>query len=258
MDYAGKVGLYTPKVAWLTVNRACQMRCKWCYANSAGYNPQDEMSLGLAQKLVLLLKSIGIKTVIIIGGEPTLWKPLLEFNRFCRNKGVKTSLVSNCQRFSSEIFWQDYLKNPNDRVAPSLKAFDHQSQIEIAGTNDLNKVFVGMGRVCKHFDAQINIVYSTLIQGKLLEMVMTAVEIGAKKVRMTIATPSFNEGLWQGTFTPFYQDAVCEITTNIDEIFRLTENNFFLCPNTPYCIWPKSFIETMLKKRKISNGGCQF
>ncbi|MBU1557822.1 hypothetical protein KKC45_02575, partial [Patescibacteria group bacterium] len=38
-----------PKNGWITVNRTCNMRCKWCYAKETEY--RGELSLEFAQKL---------------------------------------------------------------------------------------------------------------------------------------------------------------------------------------------------------------
>lgn len=51
-----------PKVGWLNVNRACNMRCEWCYAKGTEYSAGDEMSLDLAIRLVEMMRSTGVKT----------------------------------------------------------------------------------------------------------------------------------------------------------------------------------------------------
>ena len=32
------------KAGWLTINRACNIRCKWCYAQGTGFNKKDNVN----------------------------------------------------------------------------------------------------------------------------------------------------------------------------------------------------------------------
>ncbi|NIA02325.1 MAG: radical SAM protein [Nitrospirae bacterium] len=74
--------------AWLTVNRACNFRCKWCYASETEYQQADEMTPATAEQLLRLASDLGITHILFIGGEPTLWPHL------CKTTRVLPSLVS--------------------------------------------------------------------------------------------------------------------------------------------------------------------
>ena len=101
------------------------------------------MSPDLALRLLPIIEQLGIKSIIVIGGEPTIWKHLLEFNRQCRQAGIQTTLVTNAYRFSNDEFWAEYMENPNDKVSPSIKAFDEESA-KASGirTDRINKILV--------------------------------------------------------------------------------------------------------------------
>ena len=43
--------------SWLNLNRACNLRCKWCYASGTGFSSKDDMSLKLAKELIDLRNS---------------------------------------------------------------------------------------------------------------------------------------------------------------------------------------------------------
>ena len=120
-----------PNIAWITVNRRCNMRCGWCYAARSDY--KGEMTLDFAKKIALFIHSCGIKKVIIIGGEPTMWEILTDLNRFCRELGLETVLATNAMRFSDKVFWEKYKDDPNDSIGISLKGHNISSYKETAG-----------------------------------------------------------------------------------------------------------------------------
>lgn len=249
--------LNTPKSAWITVNRACDMRCKWCYAASAGYVNGSDMSLELAKKIALLIKDVGVKTIILIGGEPTLWKHLFEFNDFCSTLGLRTILVTNGRRFQSTKFQREFQQHPTTVIAPSLKAFDEQSSLSITGLGDFKGVKSGMRNICNNSKTHISIVYSTLIQGQLLEIIRTAVELGAFGVRLSVCTPMPENRKFVSPYTVDYDIMVAEFCDCYEKAMEIAHGNLALELKTPLCIWPRSFIDKLIERKQISSG-CQF
>lgn len=247
----------TLKGAWLTLNRACDMRCKWCYAASTGYVAGSDMKLELAKKLVLLVREVGVKSIILIGGEPTLWKPLFEFNDFCRDLNIKTSLVTNGRQFRSKEFIEEFQQHPTTVVAPSLKAFDESSSLAITSISDFEGVKEGMRNICSISKTYISIVYNTLIQGKLVEMVKTATELGSFGVRVSVCTPMSENGKFVSPFTVDYDIMVDEISGSYEKMMELTKGNLSLELKTPFCIWPRDFIDNLIRLNQVGSG-CQF
>jgi radical SAM protein with 4Fe4S-binding SPASM domain len=250
--------LHVPKTAWITVNRICQMRCGWCYAGSAGYKTNSDMNLELAKRLILLIKDVGIKSVVIIGGEPTLWKYLFEFNDFCRELNIKTGLVSNCQRFSSDKFWEKYQQHPSDYVSISLKAFDQDSSILVSNFKNFDSVRLGIQRICHSNKTQVSLIYNSLVEGRLLDMVKTSVDLGATLVRIGICKPISINGEFISTHCVEYDSVIREVLNCYTELDRITKGRIRLIPNIPLCVWPRDFVRMLLIKKQIGVGGCQF
>ena len=57
---------------WITVNRSCNLRCKWCYAKSSEYDLDNSMDFTLFKKLVDIATDLKVKNFLLIGGEPTI------------------------------------------------------------------------------------------------------------------------------------------------------------------------------------------
>ena len=243
-----------PKIAWITVNRACNLRCKWCYACSTGFSADSDIELSLAKKLAFLIKDIGIKTVILIGGEPTLWKHLFEFNDFCRELGLNTNLVTNGYSFRSKKFLDKFQQSPNTNVVPSLKAFDEQSSLLATGLRDFEGIKQGMRAIAEKSKAHTGIVYNSLIKGHLLQTVKMAVELGASTVRVSVCTPVLENDKFVSPFTVDFGEMVEEITGCYDEMMCLTKNELYFALNTPLCIWPKDFVGKIIERDQIGSG----
>lgn len=246
-----------PKSAWITVNRACDMDCKWCYASSSSNVSGSNMELALAQKLALLVRDLGIRTIMILGGEPTLWKNLLEFNDYCRTLDLRTILVTNGRRFRSDKFQRAFEQHPTSVVAPSLKAFDAQSCASITGNNDFEGIRQGIRYICNKAKTRVNIVYSTLIQGQLIKMIETAVELGAFGVKISNCTPISENGVFKSPYTVDYEEFVKEVCDCYERATMITSGRLLFDLKMPLCVWPSDFISTLISNSQL-NSGCQF
>lgn len=122
-----------PTTAWFTVNRSCNFRCKWCYAKDAVFDSRQTLTMELALRLLKITKEVGIKRITLIGGEPTLWKHLLDFNAECRKIGIKSSLVTNGYRFSNDDFWGEYIKTQTIESVSPLKHLTTNQQWSLLG-----------------------------------------------------------------------------------------------------------------------------
>ena len=64
-----------PSTVWLTLNRKCNNNCSWCYAQRA---EKEEMDFKKAKMCIGNLAALGIKNIVLIGGEPTIYPQIIE------------------------------------------------------------------------------------------------------------------------------------------------------------------------------------
>ncbi|MDE2144949.1 MAG: radical SAM protein, partial [Patescibacteria group bacterium] len=158
------------------MNRECNFRCRWCYAKGTDYRTSRDMSLELAKSLAVMLKQIGIRELIVIGGEPAMWRPLIEFNEFCANEGFRSVLVTNGSRFGVDSFWRKYKQHPNDEIGLSLKAATRQQLQEVAGFSKYDVVRNGISRALSELGANASLTYNAFYVGNLVDIVRFAVD----------------------------------------------------------------------------------
>ena len=78
---------------WLEVylTGRCNGKCKWCI-DSDGFRPKEKASI---EKMVKAVCLTGRKNIVLLGGEPTLYKDLENFVVLLRERGKNVYLTSN-------------------------------------------------------------------------------------------------------------------------------------------------------------------
>ncbi|MBP7283466.1 MAG: viperin family antiviral radical SAM protein [Leptospiraceae bacterium] len=90
----------------ITVNfhltRACNYKCKYCYAHFIGMNLLD---LAQSQKIIEEIAKAGFGKINFAGGEPLTYKPLGHLIRLAKHLNLKTSIITN-----GSLLTKDWLK----------------------------------------------------------------------------------------------------------------------------------------------------
>lgn len=245
------MGDHIPRTVWLTVNRACNMRCRWCYAGATGYRGDDEMSLELAERLTLLAKDAGARTILLIGGEPTLWKPLPAYNAFAREQGLTTVLVTNGARFADDRFYAEYAERPNDHIGLSLKGGTPEQLFRVAGVRNFDHVVAGVRRAIGELGAHVNLTYSALCEDELLDMARLVIDAGAKVVKLEFCTTTFADGKPSSAYQADPRELVSRIVAMYPELDRITGGRILLDMTLPLCLWPEDFVRELHAKGRL-------
>jgi len=242
-----------PEVAWINVNRDCNFRCKWCYAQDTSYSLAEEMELNLAKDLALILKEMEVKKIILIGGEPTLWEPIIEFNHFCNEINMRTSLVTNAMKFGVDKFWAAYKKHPNtDTPWISAKAYDRNSLQKTCGVFNFDTVTLGLKRATEFFNCGLSFVYNSYFTDDLIEMTKYAIELGAKSVRICPCTPAFVKNTAVDQYMIETELYISNIVRDYQKLSEITNDNLSFSMKMPLCLWPKDFLENLIQKGQMT------
>ena len=81
----------------VNVTKRCNFRCKTCfYLHEEGFfTPTDEPT-ALIEDQIISAQNRGLDHAVIVGyGEPTLWPDLMRFVKFCKENGMKSSIITN-------------------------------------------------------------------------------------------------------------------------------------------------------------------
>lgn len=241
-----------PEASWLTVNRVCNLRCRWCYAEGTAYH-NNEMSFRSAQDLTILSKKLGVQGMLLIGGEPTLWRYLLGYNHFCRKMGLKSVLVTNGIKFGDDEFWERYQQDPNDDVGLSLKAFSQEHLKEVAQSTAFQQMKKGIARACAKFNVPVSITYNSFYCGHIPEMVRVAIDCGANGVKIDFCSTTFSNDKPESTYMVSPQELAKNIMRDYSELVRITRDRLVFEMMIPFCLFSREFIEELKEKRQITS-----
>jgi MoaA/NifB/PqqE/SkfB family radical SAM enzyme len=85
-----------PKVVNFMITNQCNSNCVYCYAKST----RSELPTKKIKKIIDLLKSKGVKGIVLCGGEPTMRKDFRTIVKYTKKQNIKIFLDTNGDFFS--------------------------------------------------------------------------------------------------------------------------------------------------------------
>lgn len=244
---------------WITLNKECNMRCKWCYAREKGYEKDTELTLEDVEDLVELASELGIRNVTLIGGEPTIYKELIKAVEIVKKRKMKAILVTNGKRLADEAFLKQLIQTGLDALSISVKGHDEEVYKNKTGVYGLHDVHKAINNIS---DFSIDLLISVVVTPDNIDYLVNIID-DCKRFGATDFSFSFSYD-----FTGINKKSTYDINTEIfdmidkfqekyDEINNATEGNFRLKQSFPLCAWDLDFI-TKMEERGQMNYVCQF
>ena len=241
-----------PKSVFLTVNRACNMNCKICYAREAVGNLGD-MSLELACSLTKLAVDSGAKMITLIGGEPTLWPWLKKYNQFTQGY-IRTSIVTNALAFANLSYQKKYSQNPNYGIGISLKASTPEKLSVTAEGVNWGKMLKGVRQALKLPRSGVSFV-CTPDDCDITRAATLVKSLGGSSLSLNLYRPSFISGQWESVYEwAQIREMLLEIVRQFPIAEKIFDGKLSLSGKYPLCVWPKSFLDERIVKHQISTG----
>lgn len=241
---------------WLTVNRGCNLRCKWCYAKGTEYIESDNMPVDLAKRLVDFSKEIGSKSITLIGGEPSIYPDILELINYINHKGLRSVLVTNGYKLSEMSFLNELKSQGLDMIGFSIKAANRQQQIDLTRRDCFDKIIKSMKNLQETSD--IKFAYSTVISkdtvDNLDEFAKMVVENSpGKGLNFSFCNPSFGDQI-NDECVMSREEIVDKVVNIFPKVSKILNNKAILQQSIPECFWPEDFLKDLREKNQISFG----
>lgn len=177
---------------WLVLNYQCNNRCVFCYAGNTGFSAQENMSLEYAKNLMLAMKESGVKTCLLIGGEPTLYPDLEKVIMFGSELGITMRIVTNGRKFAEKNFLKSLVRAGLTSASISIEAPDEKTGSEIAGIkNAWSESISGIQNALElGFSFNTLTTVNQLNQNHLVSIAKKMHELGVTRILYNFATPN--------------------------------------------------------------------
>jgi radical SAM protein with 4Fe4S-binding SPASM domain len=134
---------------YVHVTDQCNLSCLYCYnvnQRRQSLLSQDTKSLHVTRKLIFSIideaVELGVKTIVLTGGEPTLRKDLFAIARYAKEKGCATSLLTNGTLVNREVARQTKLWI--DSVIVSLDTWNGEEYETLCPGGLLQRAILGV------------------------------------------------------------------------------------------------------------------
>lgn len=232
---------------WLTVNKSCNLRCRWCYLKES-WNDKENFDLELehAYALVDMIDKLEVKSVTITGGEPTNYKELISVIKYIHKKGIRTSINTNGIRFAEDKYANEIFNAGLNSVNVSLKGYDEISYYINTGKHNFKDVLIALKNISKlNMNSVVSLVLHKDVVYNLLELLQLVCSYRVDFVYFSM-NYSFDLKTINDNFV-----ILKEFEKKYEEIDRLTKGNFAFNPVFPLCVMSHDFVFKLLRKKQF-------
>lgn len=243
--------MYNPfKTCHITVNRACNIRCSWCYANSTNFLFDDDMTEETYNKIVDICKESKIRKIILIGGEPTVYNKI--FDLLEKLAGFKVTVVTNGIALANYNLCKKYIEAGVSRFSVSIKAHNSDDYKKLTSYDGFNKVLKAINNL-KKLGANFSVSYVVTENNvqNIISMMDIAKEFGAEAFFFSFVRNFNINGINDKEFiknnNPFHLGKKFE---EILPVIRSKKVNFSYALNDPLCVFDQHFVKENLHEFK--------
>ena len=241
---------------WLTLNRSCNLRCKWCYAQDSKFDKKYNMNLPVAKSLIDICIGNSVRNFILIGGEPTLHNNFFEIIEYIIDKDCEVTVVTNGIKLSSKSICDRLKLFDKDKFSFSISLkgatnFDYHNN---CGNAIFSKVLKCIEN-CKKNDWKYSLSY--VISSESIDNI----EIFARQVRESgiVDTIGFSYCCdiltREGDFFPNNAIHLIEIDKTLSKKYEILsdilQNKFSLHQVLPLCMCDKKMFDEMTTQKQV-------
>lgn len=243
---------------WLSLTYDCNNRCEWCYsASNFSNNRKKVLDSAQEDSVIKLINSLGVRNLILIGGEPTVHPRLLDIIRKFDDSNLKVGMVTNGRRLSSKF----YVKNLKDSGLKSvtISIEGHNAELHEKTTNVYGSFSQAIRGIENSVDAGIRTASNTNISRLNIDHLEKIVGVlagkGLEAATFNLCGPSISEERNNDYMVSFYEGTMAFL--NVYHKASSMGLRTSLVTPVPLCVFDPDIIGEV-KENKIASGGpCQ-
>lgn len=237
---------------WLTINRACNLACKWCYAQET--NKNDNMDLDTAKKLIDISIEIGVKNIKLIGGEPTIYPYFFELLEYIMNYNISITIVTNGIRLSDIKFCRALKKYNYSKMnlGISIKGSSDEEYLRDCGSSGYSILLKGL-KNCDEIGLNYSLSY-VLTNENIKTLKKFANNIKSSGITKTIFMAYCNAVISEedDTSNELQLKMDYEFSEQYDIINEILDSKIKIHQTFPLCMCESNTYNKMLEKEQIN------
>ena len=139
-----------PRTAIFDITYDCNLRCKMCWRSvqdSLDNNFSGKvLEFGKIRELIDILKSKGLKKIMIAGGDPFMYKDIKEVTKYIKEKGLSGTIITNAVLMNEEM-GKHLVEIGWDELAVSIDGYDEETHDFIRGRGVFDKATKNIRRL---------------------------------------------------------------------------------------------------------------
>lgn len=238
----------------------CNQRCQCCYAMADILNANNEMNLDEAKKSIDFFESIGIKTYTLLGGEPLIYKNIIEVIKYAMSKNITSWIVTNGMMLANEAFGEKLVESGVIGGCISLFSLNKQKHENITNTQgSYDKTILALTNTINKnwpFYPMLTLLKDNI--DSIIDDSIYLAKMGFKKIYINYGIPNVvkkydsnldSDPIILAKLTEKLYEFQKQI--NVKFIFNCEKNKI------PLCFFNEKKFETMRKEQQIGTG-CEF
>ena len=237
-----------PRVAWLTTNRDGNCKCSWCYVNSYK-NKALTMDYELSKKYIKEFPKIGIRKIILIGGEPTMYKNITKIIKSITNKNINVSMASNGIKFCNYKFAKSLTTSGLKSVNISLKGTSELEYLQNTKVYGLKKAIEGYKNLKK---LGVNVSLSYVLCSNDTKIIDNLLELMSTNKLNNISFQFYKPSIYINDNDEPSIDDLISICQYVYDKFENSKIDYSIEMSLPLCCLPKKLLENLIEKKRIT------
>jgi len=131
---------------WIQITDRCNLKCQYCYMDANKDN--RDISLDQFKEIVKKFKVLGIRNVMLSGGEPCLHAELTKMIDYLHANQLGCGLVTNGTELSLQLV--QCLERNGVSVQVSVDSVDKENYIQSRGIDRLDSVLHNIKQMLKY------------------------------------------------------------------------------------------------------------
>lgn len=237
---------------WLTLNRACNLSCKWCYAQKTA--KKSNMKLDVAKRLIDISVGMGSKNFKLIGGEPTIYPYFFEILEYLITFNVDIIIVTNGIKLADKEFCYALKKYnyPKLHLGISIKGSSDEEYLHDCGNRGYSLLLNGI-KNCDEMKLSYSLSYLLTNENiKTLESFANNIKLSGikKSIFMSYCNNVISEN--DSTDNKLMLEMDYAFSKKYEIINTILENKLHLHQIFPLCMCEPTTYAKMLERGQVT------